>query len=437
MVISHMKKEAYYADYLWYDSKPVENSWLLVHDGKIAGCSPRQPGNGYTIHAFERSAIFPALINTHTHLPMTLLRGYADDLPLHEWLNKQIWPAEKQWLSAEFVADSTMLSAAELIRSGTSCANDMYFFTESMAGVFDKAGLRGTLGCGILDAPGKKNQSDQLFKNAEKLIELYKDNYLINIAFCPHAIYTASPETYSRVVKFVLKHDLLLHTHLSETEWEVNESISRYGKRPVELMDSLGTFDCKSIFAHCVHLNDEEIALMGRKKVNVSHCLQSNLKLASGFAPMAKLMDAGANVTIGTDGAASNNDQDMLSEMNTVALFHKGLMNDPTVFDAETTLNCATKNAAKALGLSGVGELKEGFHGDFMVVSYASPHMQPVYNPLSHLIYSAKKSDITDLYVAGKPLMSKRKLITLNEEEVIQTAGRWAEKIKKWRFSAK
>ena len=429
MVISDMKKDAYYADYLWYDSKFVENSWLLVHNGKIAGCTDQQPGESYKLNSFNKSAIFPALINTHTHLPMTLLRGYADDLPLHEWLNKHIWPAEKKWLSAEFVTDSTLLSAAELIRSGTSCVNDMYFFTEEMASVFDQVGLRGVLGCGILDIPDKKNQSGQLFEKAEKLIEFYSDNTLINIAFCPHAIYTASPETYRRVINFILKHELLLHTHMSETEWEVKESVLRYGKRPVELMDSLGAFDCKSIFAHCVHLNDEEIALMGRKKVNVSHCLQSNLKLASGFAPMSKLMKAGSNVTIGTDGAASNNDQDMLSEMNSVALFHKGFMSDPTLFDAETTFNCATKNASKALGLTEIGELKERFQADFMVVSYASSHMQPVYNPLSHLIYCAEKSDVTDLYVAGKPLMSKGKLITIDEENVINNAGKWAEKI--------
>ena len=429
-----MDKNAYFADYLWYDSRPIENSWLLVNNDIIMGYSVQKPDESYKLHIFDKSAIFPALINTHTHLPMSFLRGYADDLPLHEWLNKHIWPAEKQWLSSEFISAFTLLSAAELIRGGTSCANDMYFFTESMAKTIDQVGLRCTLGCGILDAPGKKNHIDQIFKNAETLVEIYSDNSLINISFCPHAVYTASPETYKRVINFTRKHDLLLHTHLSETEWEVKESIARYGKRPVELMDSLGAFDCKSIFAHCVHINDEEIELMGRKKVNISYCLQSNLKLASGFAPMYKLMNAGANVTIGTDGAASNNDQDVLSEMNTVALFNKGLMNDPTAFNAETTFNCATKNAAKALGLTGVGELKKGFQADFIVVSYAASHMQPVYNPLSHLIYSAKKSDVTDLYVAGKPLMSKSKLTTINEKRAIQSAAEWSEKIKEWRL---
>ncbi|MDR0455001.1 MAG: amidohydrolase family protein [Deferribacteraceae bacterium] len=428
-----MKKDAYYADYLWYNSKPVENSWLLVHSGKITGCTAQKPDESYKLHYFDKSAIFPSLINTHTHLPMTFLRGYADDLPLHEWLNKHIWPAEKQWLSAEFVTDFTILSVAELIHSGTSCVNDMYFFTKNMAKVFSNAGLRGTLGCGVLDTPGDKKNQNSLFKNVEKLIEIYKDNPLINIAFCPHAIYTVSPDTYRRVVEFVQKHDLLLHTHLSETEWEVKESFSRYGKRPVELMDSLGVFDCKSVFAHCVHLNDDEIKLMGQKKANVSHCLQSNLKLASGFAPISKLTEAGANVTIGTDGAASNNDQDMISEMNTVALFHKGFMNSPTVFSAEDVFNCATKNAAHALGLTNVGELKNGFQADFMVVSYASAHMQPVYNHLSHLIYSAKKSDVTALYVAGNPLMVNGKLKTINEKKAVKDACGWSEKIKTWR----
>jgi 5-methylthioadenosine/S-adenosylhomocysteine deaminase len=418
--------QAYYADYIYYNSTAYKDSWLITNNGVIEGIANGAP-DGAEEHIFHESAIFPAFINTHTHLPMTLLRGYADDLPLHEWLNNYIWPAESKWLSAEFVRDSTFLAAAELIHSGTACANDMYFFTREMIPVFNEAGLRGVFGCGIMEIPGKSGKGDYLARAAE-LVQENKDNPLIKISLCPHALYTASPEIYRQSAAFAQKHDIILHTHLAETKKEVHDIQQKYGKTPVMLMESTGAFDCPSIFAHCVHLTDEEIELLGKKQVNVAHCIQSNMKLASGCAPIDKLIKAGANGTIGTDGCASNNDQDMLTELSTVALFHKAFSESPTALTAPEAFKCATANAAKALKLP-TGELKEGAPADFMVVSYSAVHMQPVYDHLSHLLYTAGKNDITDLYVAGRPLMQAGKIQSFDEEEVINKAKYWAKKI--------
>ena len=416
--------KAYYADYIWYDNKLQSGKWLLTEDDKITGCADI-PGSAYEQYKFENSAIYPTFINTHTHVPMNLLRGYADDLPLHEWLNGHIWPAEKRLLCAEFVKDACMLAAAELIRGGVSCVNDMYFFNEVEMEVFNKIGLRGVFGFPTM----AKKRSEKLFDKIESLIEEYKDKPLINMSISPHAIYTAARDVYEFAVEIVDKYGLILHTHLSETEFEVENCKKEYGKSPVEIMNEIGAFDCKSVFAHCVRLTDAEIELMGGKKVNVAHCIQSNFKLASGFTPAVKLMKAGANVTIATDGASSNNDLDMLSEIQTAALFHKAYSNDPTAFNAETALMTATTNAAKALYLDNTGTLKDGYQADFMVVSYDSPHMQPVFHPVSNFIYSGQKNDITDVFVAGKQLLKDRQLTCMDEKEVLAKTKEWVKRI--------
>lgn len=419
-----------YADCIYYDGTMLYDYYLNFSNGIIEGVS-KNVSPGYELIDRKGHAIFPGFINTHTHLPMVFFRGMADDLPLMDWLNDHIWPAESKWLSDEFVYDATLLSAAELIRSGTICANDMYFFSDKISEALTLAGLKGVVGVGVLDFPTKFAKGpDEYLAKTKDYVEMYKDNPLIDVAVCPHAIYTVSPENYKKCILFAEKYDVTIHTHLSETEWEIAESMKRFNKRPVAVMEETGMLDTRSIFAHCVHLTNDEIELLGRKNANISICAESNLKLGSGFSPVKELFEAGATLSIGTDGAASNNDLNMMGELSTVAKLHKGLHKDPTVLDINTVLNMGTQNGATAMGLQNMGSIQKGNAADFIVVSYNKPHMQPVYNHLSHLIYSANSSDISDTFVNGKPLMLNYKLTTINESAVIEKANDWLIKIK-------
>lgn len=425
-----MTKKAIYADWIYYDGKVEQNKYLIINDNIIEGLS-LAPENGCEIIRRENSAVFPGLINTHAHLPMSMFRGLADDLALMDWLKNHIWPVESKWLSDAFVHDATLLSAVEMIRCGTVCANDMYFFSDHVASALIKCGLRGVVGVGVLDFPTKtgKGADDYIAKGAA-LYQKYKDHETIDISLCPHAPYTVNPDNFRKCVEFCGKHDILLHTHLLEAPTERADITERYGKSPIELMNEVGAFDIKSIFAHTIHPTDEEIGLMGSKGVCTAHCLESNMKLASGFSPVKKMLDAGMNVTIGTDGQASNNDIDMIGEMSTVAKFHKAFNMDATVLDAKTVLDMATKNAAKALGLEKCGELKAGYKADFFVLSFDAVNVTPVYNPVSHLVYSASQRDVTDVYVNGKCLMENGVITVIDENEIKDKARSWAAKIK-------
>jgi len=421
-------KKAYKSRYIYFDGKVLEDMYLIF-DEKVIGISDN-PEDAEKIYEKEHSIIMPAFINTHTHLPMSLFRGLADDIPLMDWLKNYIWPAESKYLSEEFVYDATLLAACEMIHSGTVCGNDMYFYSKSIGEAIKKAGLKVVLGAGILDFPTKFGKDiDDYLNNALKLYEYFKGDRDVKIALSPHAPYTVSPESYKRCIKFAEKYDLLIHTHLGETMDEVNNIKQKYGKTPVLLMDEVGLFDTKSIVAHMVHLTEEEIDVVGKKSANISHCLESNLKLGSGFANIKKYMDAGANVSIGTDGSASNNDLDMLGELSTVAKFHKGLNLDPTVLDAATVIDMATKNAARGLFWENCGELKKGFYADFIVVKFDDPFTVPVFNPVSQVVYSAKSRNIVDLFVNGDPVMMNGKITTIDENEVIEKARWWGDKI--------
>lgn len=427
-----MKKKAFYADFVYYNNKPHENIYLLINGNVIEGIAEKDALelSDYEITEYKNSAIFPGLINTHTHLPMSLFRGLADDLPLMDWLQNHIWPAEGKWLSPEFVKASTDLSAIEMIRSGTVMANDMYFLSENIAVSLHDAGLKGTVGVGVLDFATKFGTSaDDYISKASALYNKYKGDELISISLCPHAPYTVCPDNYIKCVEFCAKHDLVLHTHLMEAKSESEDYFARYGKTPVQVMNEVGAFDIKGLFAHCVQLNDDEIALMGEKKVSIAHCVESNMKLGNGFAPIVQMDKAGINVTIGTDGAASNNDIDMIGEMRSVAFAHKGNRCDATVLPAAKVLKHATTDGAKALGFNDCGELKKGNKADFIVMSFDGAMMTPVYHPVSHLVYSASHNDVTDVYVNGKCLMKNREILTVDEEKVKEEARRWASKI--------
>jgi len=426
-------RKAFYAEYIYYQGEIHRDSYLLVVGDKIYGISEHadeEGSTGYDIEHFHNSIIFPGLINTHTHLPMVLFRGMADDLSLMDWLQKHIWPAESKWLSEDFAIASAELAAVEMIKSGTTTCCDMYFHAEAVASVLHRAGLRAMMGIGVLDFATKFGENaDDYIERASEFYLKYEKDRLISTSLCPHAPYTVKPENFQKCVDFCKKHDLLLHTHLSEAPNENQICIDKYGKTPVQIMNDIGALELQNNFAHCVHLSDEDLQLLGDTGANVSHCIQSNMKLGSGFARIKEMVEAGINISIGTDGAASNNDLDMIGEMNSVALVHKGLNQDATVLTAETVLKMATINGAKTLGLNRVGELKRGNQADFIVVSMDEPHMTPVFNPISHLIYSAKSTDVTATYVAGQCLMKDRELLTLDEQTIKDNARKWAQKI--------
>lgn len=404
-----MKKTSFYADYIYYNEEIHTDSYLLVKDDIIEGITNNLDNfNDYHVKSFENSAIFPGLINTHNHLGMGIMRGYADDLPLMTWLNDYIWPAERKILSGEFVYYSTLLSLAESIRSGVTCINDMYFFAFDAKRAFEKAGIRGVVGFGVLEN----------FSKAFKAADDFEETDLVRLSICPHALYTVPFDVMKACSQYAQKRNILLHTHLAETIDEEKQILEKYNKRPIELMYETGAFDTPSVFAHCVHINESDMKIMADKKANVSHCIESNLKLASGFAPVKKMMDAGINVSIGTDGVCSNNDLSMIGEMSTVSKFHKAFNMDATAMPAETVLKMASSNGAKALNLNNIGKLYKGMKADFFVLSFDAVHMTPVYNPISHLVYAAKDNDITDVYVNGSPVMQDRKLLNFNEEEI-------------------
>lgn len=413
-------KNAFYSDYIYYNNEIHNNSYLLVDNDTVTGISNSKDDlKDYNIKEFSNSAIFPGLINTHNHLGMGIMRGMADDLPLMTWLKEHIWPVERKMLSEEFVYYSTLLSVAESIRSGVTCINDMYFYANSGKKALEKAGIRGIVGIGVLGS----------FEKAFKEADNFKESELVKLSMCPHALYTVPFDIMKECVSYAKNRDIVLHSHLAETLDEEKQIKEKYNKTPVELMNDTGAFDIKSIFAHCVHLSKSDIEIMASKKVNVSHCLESNLKLASGFSPVHQMMQAGINVTIGTDGVSSNNDLSMIGEMGTVSKFHKALNYDATVLSAQTVLNMATSNAAKALSLNNIGELNSGKKADFFVLSFDSVHMTPVYNPVSHLVYAAKDNDITDVYVNGKAVLDNRKIVNFNEEEIKEYARKQAKLI--------
>lgn len=419
---------AIYSDYIYFDGR-LEKSKYLLFDDKIIGLSD-EPVGAQEVIKRKNSCIIPGFINTHTHLPMSLFRGMADDIPLMEWLKNYIWPAESKYLSEEFVYDATLLAAAEMIHSGTICANDMYFYSKEIGKAIKKAGLKAVLGAGILDFPTKFGKDiDDYLDKAKQLIDYFKDDKHINIALSPHAPYTVSPHNYKKCIQFAEKNNIIIHTHLSETEDEVKNIFDKYGKTPVELMDSIGLFDCKAVIAHMVHLTDEEIEITGKKNVRISHCLESNLKLGSGFAPVNKMISAGAVISIGTDGAASNNDLDMIGEISTVAKFHKGLLLDPTVLSAEEVIKLATINGADCLYIKNTGELKIGYDADFAVFTFDTPFTTPLYNPLSQIVYSAKPENVCDLFVNGNAVMLNKKITTFDEREVLEKARWWGKKL--------
>ncbi len=374
---------------------------------------------------------FPGLVNTHTHAAMVYFRGLADDLPLKVWLEEHIWPAEEKWLSNEFVGDAVELACLEMLKAGITVYNDMYFFGDAVARATKQVGMRAVVGAGILDFPSKTAKtSDEYFANAEEFIRGWAGDDLIVPAVAPHAPYTCSPDTMIRAWELSGKYHIPMHLHLAETEWELNEVTKRYGKRPVMLLDSIGVLDERVMAAHCVWIDDEEIEILAHRKTGVAHCIESNLKLASGIAPVVKMLKAGVKVTYGTDGAASNNDLNILGEMSTAAKVHKAVSGDPTALNAKQALLMATRWGAEALGLGSItGSLGAGKAADIVLADLKKPHLAPLYDIYSHVVYSMNSADIDTVLVNGKIVLNEGISTTTDESEILEKAREWGKKI--------
>jgi 5-methylthioadenosine/S-adenosylhomocysteine deaminase len=422
---------------------PMDESLTVIKDGAIAVRGPEIIDVGPSDEIFKKyvanivtkgegKAVFPGLINTHTHAAMVYFRGMADDLPLNDWLKNHIWPAENRWLSPEFVSDAVELACLEMLKGGITTYNDMYFYEDAAGEATKRIGMRAVLGTGVLDFPTvSARTTDEYLGNAEHFINNWKGDDLITPCIAPHAIYTCGPDTLKMSKAMAEKFGVPLHIHLSETEWEAEEVMVRYKKRPVEYLESLGFLDETVLAAHCIWVEDNEIELLAKRKVGVSHCMESNLKLASGFAPVVTMLLAGVKVTFGTDGAASNNDLNILSEMSTTAKVHKALSNDSTVLDAKTVLLMATRWGAEVLGLGDkIGSIEKGKIADIVTINLKKPHLIPIYDVYSHIVYAAMASDVETVMVNGKVVLNEGRLRSADEDEILMKAIEWQEKIK-------
>jgi 5-methylthioadenosine/S-adenosylhomocysteine deaminase len=376
-------------------------------------------------------ALIPGLVNAHTHAAMTLFRGLADDLPLMDWLNHHIWPAEAKWVGPEFVRDGSELAAAEMLKSGTTCFNDMYFFPEETAQVAHAAGLRACLGMIMIDFPTAYAQSpDDYLDKGLALHDTWRNSELISTAFAPHAPYTVSDGPLEKICTLNNELNLPVHMHVHETAFEVEQALAKHKLRPLARLKKLDLLGPQLAAVHMTQLLPEEIAALAGNGAHVLHCPQSNLKLASGFCPVHALMQAGVNVALGTDGAASNNDLDMLDELRSAALLAKAVAADPTALPAASALRMATLNGARALGLDErIGSLTAGKAADMTAIDLGRISSQPVYDPISQIVYAAGRDQVTDVWVAGKRLLHTGRLTTLDEAEILAKAKQWRDKI--------
>jgi 5-methylthioadenosine/S-adenosylhomocysteine deaminase len=364
--------------------------------------------------------VMPGLINGHTHAAMTLFRGLADDLPLMDWLHQHIFPAEQK-LSEDRVYWGTLLACAEMILSGTTTFCDMYLFEHMVARAARKAGMRALVGEVLYDFPSPHyGDIEDGLRFTESLIVDWAGDPLVRVAIEPHAIYTCSPDLLRRCDEIARRLRVPLIIHVSENEAEVQQVQSLYGCRPVEHLESLGMLGPHLIADHCVALNERDMELLASRCAHVIHNPESNMKLASGVAPVPALLERGVNVALGTDGCASNNNLDLFGEMDSCAKLHKVMALDPTVAPAPAVLRMATRNGAKALGFEGkIGELTPGMWADIIVVGFDRPHLTPLYEPVSHLVYAARGSDVRHSVIHGRVVMEDRKLLTLDVEEVM------------------
>ncbi len=377
--------------------------------------------------ALGQHVLIPGLVNLHTHAAMTLMRGLADDLPLMTWLREHIWPSEGKHVSPAFVKDGSLLACAEMLRSGTTCFNDMYFFPEATAQAVDQAGLRAMIGMIALEFPtAYAADADDYLRKGLDARDAYRDHERIGFSMAPHAPYTVSDKTFGKILTLAEQLEVPIHIHVHETHDEIKHSLAEHQLRPMARMQNLGLLGPNVTAAHMVHLTEGEIALCAERGVNIAHCPVSNLKLASGIAPITQLIARGVNIGLGTDGAASNNRLDLLAEMRIAALLAKGASGDATALPAHQALAMATLNGAKALGLDQeIGSLKAGKAADIVALDLSALETAPLYDVASQLVYAAGREQITDVWVAGKRLLNTRTLTTLDAHEIKARAAHW------------
>ncbi|MDF1688078.1 MAG: TRZ/ATZ family hydrolase [Cycloclasticus sp.] len=416
------------------DNNVLENHAVIIQDDILLDILPQQQANKYTpsniIHLNDH-ALAPGFVNAHTHAAMSLLKGLSDDLPLDEWLNEHIWPAETELADAAFVRDGSELAIAEMIKGGTTCFNDMYFFIDQTALAAEQVGIRACLGIPIIDFPTRwAKDLDEYISKGLAVHERFNGNELISFTFAPHAPYTVCDESLKTLQPIMDELGLPMHIHAHETNLEVEQSIAEHGASPIERLNKLGLLNPDLMAVHMTALSDADIQLIIEHRVNIIHCPESNLKLASGFCPISKLLQLGINVAIGTDGSASNNDIDMLGETRTAALLAKGVAKKADALPAHQALRMATLNGAKALGMDHkIGSLEIGKQADLFAINLNHLETQPIYDVISTLIYSANRSQISDVWVAGKQLMQNHELTTINETNLLKKAQQWQGKI--------
>ena len=383
------------------------------------------------------AALIPGLVNAHTHNPMTLLRGIADDLPLMEWLQGHIWPVEAVVIGPEFVADGVALAIAEMLRGGTTCANENYFFPDVQAAVYKRHGFRARVGLPVIDFPTAwASSSDEYFDRAIEVHDQWRDDPLVATAFVPHAPYTVSDANFERIRVLADQLDLPVHLHCHETAQEVADSVKLHGQRPLARLDRLGLVTDRLIAVHMTQLIDAEIALCAQRGVSVVHCPESNLKLASGFCPTGKLQRAGVNLAIGTDGCASNNDLDMFGETRTAALLAKAVAQDASALDAASALHVATLGGARALGFeAAIGSIEPGKQADLVCIDLDHIETQPLHHVISQLIYAAGRHQVSDVWIAGRSKLRARELVDIDTAALIANAKQWRTRIAAIRIS--
>jgi len=389
----------------------LEQHCVALRDGLIEAVLPRTAAAArfpsYARVELDEHVLIPGLVNAHTHAAMSLMRGLADDLPLMRWLEEHIWPAEAKHVSPQFVRDGTLLACAEMLRGGVTCFNDMYFFPGAALEAAQAAGMRISAGMIVLDFPSAYGSDpDDYLAKGLALRDQWREQPLASFCLAPHAPYTVSDATFRKVAKLAAEVDVPVHIHLHETTGEIERSIAEHGLRPLARLERLGLLGPGLIAVHGVHLDDSEIALLAKHRASVAHCPSSNLKLASGFAPIAKLAAAGVNIALGTDGAASNNRLDLFEEMRLAALLAKAVAQDAGALPAQAALRAATLGGAAALGLeTRIGSILPGKAADLAAVRLCGPALSPCYDPVSQLVYAAGRHDVSDVWVAGQQLL--------------------------------
>ncbi len=412
----------------------IEGGGVAVAGSRIAAVGTAEKLKSWTaprIVDARGGIIMPGLVNTHTHAAMTCFRGLADDLPLMVWLQEHIFPAEAR-LDEKKVYSASLLACAEMIRAGTTTFCDMYLFENAVARAASAAGIRAVVGEVLYDFPSPNyGDLEKGFAYTEEMIRTWRDDPLITVAVEPHSAYLCAPDLLRRAADIARQHDIALVIHVSETRSEVEQMQQRYGRSPVGFLAEHGILSANLLACHCVVLSEEDLQLLADHDVKVAHNPESNMKLATGIAPVPEMLRHGICVGLGTDGCASNNNLDLFLEMSTAAKLHKVSTLDPTVLDAETVLRMATIEGARALGLGSVtGSLEEGKAADIIVIDTRQPHLTPMYNPISHLVYAASGSDVSWTIVNGRVVMEDRRLCSLDVEKVMDDVERIADEIR-------